>query len=81
MFDAMMLKREMGTNCNIDIRILETLKDGIVLRIMENTIDGTSLEFIIDFVRQHELNLLLEDGVFFISEQILAPSEPEYLSE
>jgi hypothetical protein len=81
MFDAMMFKREIGTRCNIDVKILETLKDGLVLRIMENRVNNSSLESIRDFVNQHELNMLLDNGVYFISTQTLAPSEPMYLSE
>jgi hypothetical protein len=80
-YDAMVLKREIGTSCKIDAKILETLKDGFVLRIMENTIDESSLEAITDFVNKHELNMLFDNGVYFISNQILAPSEPIYLSE
>jgi hypothetical protein len=81
MFDAMILKREIGTSCNIDVKILETLEDGLVLRIMENIVNSNSLELITDFVNKHNLNILLDNGVYFISKQILAPSEPIYLSE
>jgi hypothetical protein len=81
MYDAMVLKREIGANCNLDAKILETLKDGFVLRIMENMVNENSLEAITDFVNKHELNILFDDGVYFISNQILAPSEPIYLSE
>ena len=81
MYDAMVLKREIGTNCNLDAKILETLKDGFVLRIMENMVNENSLEVITDFVNKHELNMLFDNGVYFISNQILAPSEPIYLSE
>jgi hypothetical protein len=81
MYDAMVLKREIGTSCNLDAKILETLKDGFVLRIMENMVNENSLEVITDFVNKHELNMLFDDGVYFISNQILAPSETIYLSE
>ena len=80
-YDAMVLKREIGTNCNLDAKILETLKDGFVLKIMENMVNENSLEAITDFVNKHELNMLFDDGVYFISNQILAPSETIYLSE
>jgi hypothetical protein len=33
MYDAMVLKREIGTSCNLEAKILETLKDGLVLKI------------------------------------------------
>jgi hypothetical protein len=48
---------------------------------MENTINENSLVAITDFVNKHELNMLVDSGVYFISNQILAPSEPIYLSE
>ena len=80
-FDAMILKREMQTNCSVDVKILDTSKNGLILRIMENTVDGISLELIIDFVNQHKLNILLDNGVYFISKESLSPYEPVYLSE
>ncbi len=81
MYDAMLLKREIRTSCKIEAKILETLKEGFVLRIMENSVNQSSLEAITDFVKKHELNILFDNGVYFISNQILAPSEPIYLSE
>jgi hypothetical protein len=81
MYDSMVLKREIGASCKLDAKILETLKDGLVLRIMENMVNENSLETITDFVNKHELNMLFDNGVCFISNQILAPSEPIYLSE
>lgn len=80
-YDAMVLKREIGTSCKIDAKILETMKDGFIVRIMENSVNENSLEAIIDFVNKHELNMLFDSGVYFISNQILAPLEPIYLSE
>ena len=81
MYDAMVLKREIGKSCKIDAKILETLKEGFVLRIMENAVSQSSLGAITDFVKKHKLNILFDNGVYFISNQILAPSEPIYLSE
>ena len=81
MFDAMILKREIGKECKLDVQILETSNDGLVLRLMENIVNRNSLEFITDFVNKHDLKIILDNGVYFISEQILTPSEPIYLSE
>ena len=81
MFDAMILKREMGKSCNVDVKILETMKDGLILRIMENIINTNSLVLITDFVNKHKLNMLFDNGVYFISNQLIAPSEPTFLSE
>jgi hypothetical protein len=80
MFDAMILKREMVRNCNIDVRILETFKDGLVLTV-ENIVSSDSLVLMSDFVNKHRLNMLYESGVYFISKEILVPSELTYLSE
>jgi hypothetical protein len=80
LFDAMILKREMVRNCNIDVRIHETFKEGIVLRV-ENIVNGNSIALISDFVKRHRLNMLYDSGVYFISKETLAPSEPTYLSE
>ena len=81
MFDAMIFKREIGASCKLDVEILQTLKDGLVLRIMESSVDEDSLALITDFVNRNELNLLLDNGVYFISKKILLPSLPAYLSE
>jgi hypothetical protein len=80
MFDAMILKREIVRNYNIDVKILETFKDGLVLRI-ENMVNRASLALITDFVSKNQLNMLLDNDVYFISKEILAPIEPSYLSE
>ena len=80
MFDAMILKREIVRNCNIEVKIIETLKDGLVLRI-ENVVNRISLGLITDFVNKHQLNMLLENDVYFISNENLAPIEQTYLSE
>ncbi len=81
MFDAMILKRELGKSCNLDIKILETMKDGLVLRIAENITNNNSLALITDFVNKHKLNMLLDNGVCFISNKIITPAEPTFLSE
>jgi hypothetical protein len=80
MFDAMILKREIVTTCSIDVKILETLNDGLVLRV-ENIVNENSLELITDFVNKHQLNMLVDNGLYFISEETLTLSEPTYLSE
>jgi hypothetical protein len=80
LFDAMILKREMARNCNTDVRILETFKEGLVLQV-ENVVNGISLALISDFVNKHRLNMLYDSGVCLISEELLAPLERTYLSE
>ena len=81
LFDAMILKREMRRNCSVDAKILDTPKDGLVLRIMEKTVDKKAFELLSGFVNKHKLNILLDNGVYFISKKNLRPYQPTYLSE
>ncbi len=81
-FDAMMLKRELLENYKIkNIEILETLNDGLVLRFLESIINHESLNSLVDFVKKHELNILFDNGVYFISEKNLTAYQPIYASE
>ncbi len=73
-FEAMLFKREIGANCSLDVKMLDTLKDGIVLTIDEDLVDGSILERIKDFVSQHNLSLLLDSERYFISTSALKPS-------
>ncbi len=73
-FDAMVFKREIGTSCSIDVTMLDTLKDGIVLSIAQNLVNSNNLLFITDFVNQHKLSLLLDSERYFISTNALSPS-------
>lgn len=75
-FDAMIFKREIGNNCSVDVKIIDTLHDGLVLRITENSVDENVLDFITDFVNQHKLELLLDNECYFISTKVLKPSDP-----
>ena len=74
-FDAMIFKRKIGINCNIEVNIIETLSDGLILSIKEDSVNDSSLEFITNFVNQNKLNLLLEHERYFISTQALTPTD------
>jgi hypothetical protein len=76
MFDAMMFKRTIGINCNVKVNIIDTLNDGLILSIDEDSVDDKTLSFITDFVNQKRLNLLLENERYFISKQALIPADP-----
>ena len=67
----MVLKRELGTGCNIEVKMLDTLKDGIVLSIEQNSVDPNALVYLKDFVDQHKLSLLLDNECYFISTNAL----------
>jgi hypothetical protein len=73
-FEAMVLKREIGTNCSLDVKMLDTPKDGIILTIEQNLVNGNNLLLIKDFVSQHNLSLLLDSECYFISTNTLKPS-------
>ncbi len=73
-FDAMVFKREIGSSCRVDVKMLDTLRDGIVLSIEQKLINNDSLAFIMNFVNQHKLSLLLDSERYFISTNALAPS-------
>ena len=73
-FEAMVFKREIGASCSLDVKMLDTLKDGIVLTIEQSVVNSDDLVFIKDFVSQHNLSLLLDSECYFISTQVLKPS-------
>jgi hypothetical protein len=73
-FEAMVFKREIGSSCSLDVKMLDTLKDGIVLTIEQNLVDNGNLALITDFVNKHKLSLLLDSERYFISTQALQPS-------
>jgi hypothetical protein len=72
-FEAMVFKREIGVGCSLDVKMLDTLSDGIVLIIEQNLVNNNHLAFIRDFVSQHKLSLLLDSERYFISSNALHP--------
>jgi len=75
-FEAMLYKRKIGTSCSIDVKMLDTINDGIILSIEEDLVDGDNLIFIKDFVNEHKLSLLLDNDRYFISTNALSPYAP-----
>jgi hypothetical protein len=75
-FEAMVFKRKIGASCSLDVKMLDTVKDGIVLSIDQNLVNSNSLAFITDFVNQNNLSLLLDSERYFISTNALSPSTP-----
>jgi chaperonin GroEL (HSP60 family) len=73
-FEAMVFKRGIGTSCSIDVKMLDTLKDGIVLIVEQKLVNSKDLVSITDFVNQHSLSLLLDSERYFISTNALKPS-------
>ena len=73
-FEAMVFKREIGASSSLDVKMLDTLKDGIVLTFEQNAVNSNDLVYIKDFVSQHNLSLLLDSECYFISTNVLKPS-------
>jgi hypothetical protein len=73
-FQAMVFKREIGTSCSLDVKMLDTEKDGVVLTFDQSAVNSNDLVYIKDFVTQHNLSLLLDNECYFISTNILKPS-------
>ena len=70
----MVFKREIGISCSLNVKMLDTVNDGIVLSIDQNLVNSNDLLFITDFVNQHKLSLLLDSERYFISTNALSPS-------
>jgi hypothetical protein len=79
-FEAMVFKREIGASCSVDVKMLDTLKDGIILSIEQNLVNSNVLVYIKDFVNQHKLSLLLDSERYFISTNTLTASS-QYIWE
>jgi hypothetical protein len=73
-FEAMLFKREIGTSCRFEVKMLDTVKDGIVLTFDQSAVNNNDLVYIKDFVSQHDLSLLLDSECYFISTNVLKPS-------
>jgi hypothetical protein len=73
-FQAMVFKREIGTICSLDVKMLDTEKDGVVLTFDQSAVNSNDLVYIKDFVTLHNLSLLLDSECYFISTNVLKPS-------
>ena len=73
-FEAMVYKREIGSSCSLEVKMLDTINDGFVLTIEKELVNSNGLSLITDFVNQHNLSLLLDSERYFISTNALAPS-------
>jgi len=66
-------KRAIVKSCSLNVKMLDTITDGIVLSIDQNLVNSVELLFITDFVNQHKLSLLLDSERYFISTNALTP--------
>jgi hypothetical protein len=69
----MVFKRAIVKSCSLNVKMLDTITDGIVLSIDQNLVNSVELLFITDFVNQHKLSLLLDSERYFISTNVLTP--------
>jgi hypothetical protein len=69
----MKFKREIQTTCGIDVKMLDTAEDGIILFVERETLNFSSYKLLADFAAQKELSLQLEVGNFIISTHPLSP--------
>ncbi len=74
----MVFKSEIRKNCNLDAKMVETSKDGLILTLSKRLVNADSLRIITDLVNQHKLNLLSEFGQYYISTRILTPNIAAY---
>jgi hypothetical protein len=71
--EAMRFKRQIKTVCTIDVNMLDTAEDGLVLCVERKTIDISAYKLLADFAAKNELSLQLDIGNFIISKHALAP--------
>jgi hypothetical protein len=72
--EAMVFKRAIVASCSLNVKMIDTINDGIILSIDESLVNSNKLLFITDFVHQHNLSLLLDSERYFISTNALSPS-------
>lgn len=80
-FEAMVFKRAIGTRCSLNVKMLDTINDGIVLSIDQNLVNSNELSFITDFVNQHKLSLLLEQRALLYLDKCPNPIQPIHVGK
>jgi hypothetical protein len=73
MSEAMKFKREIQTSCSVDVKMLDTAEDGIVLYVERKTIGSEAYKLLANFATENSLSLQLEVGNFIISTHALMP--------
>jgi len=73
MSEAMKFKRGIQTSCGIDVKMLDTAEDGLVLYVERKILNVDSYKLLADFAIQNELSLQLDIGNFIISTHSLSP--------
>jgi hypothetical protein len=73
--EAMKFKKEINSTCGIEMNMLDTKEDGLVLWVERKTLDTRSYKTLADYATQKELSLLLEAGNLIISTHPLPSRE------
>jgi hypothetical protein len=76
--EAMKFKREIQAKCCIDVKMLDTAEDGLVLTVERKTLDVSSYKLLADFAAQNELSLQLDIGNFMISTHALSAASKHF---
>jgi len=69
----MKFKREIQTTCGVEVKMLDTAEDGIMLYVERQNLNVGSYKLLADFAAQKELSLQLDIGNFIISTHPLPP--------
>lgn len=71
--EAMKLKTKIHANCGINLKMLDTSEDGLVLYIERKEIDVSAYKLLADYTAQNNLSLQLNVGNFVVSKNLLPP--------
>jgi hypothetical protein len=69
--EAMKLKTKIHSSCGIDLKMLDTSEDGLVLYIERKAIDISAYKLLADYAAQNDLSLQLDIGNFIVSKNTL----------
>ena len=69
----MKLKTKIHDNCGINLKMLDTSEDGLVLYIERKEIDISAYKLLADYTAQNNLSLQLNIGNFIVSKNLLPP--------
>jgi hypothetical protein len=74
MSEAMKIKRQIHECCNIEAKMEDLPKIGLVVTVERSTLDKGAFKLLADYTAENNLNLELELGRFIICNQAL-PTE------
>jgi hypothetical protein len=69
--EAMKIKRQIQECCNIEAKMVDLPKVGLVLTVEKSELDKDSYKLLADYAAENNVNLQLEMGRFVISTEAL----------